>query len=544
MIHTTTHYLPHLYASFDILHHKPKPKTQNAVFKRLSDPSKSSPNAQGLQMNKDCEPEESCSWISIALFLGVTIAKTCLAKNSTKATLSNANGQEIDLLNNDEEEKYTHRRMRSRLSFDHTNHRIQKFTKKHESHRHFESNSSYITRSISSTSARSHPSAQNVPSPLVDHKSDCRNDMKAYRKLQDLMDDNAKASQSYNEHLEEKYRNSTFTERFLNRINRTFSSDRSQMISHSFSEDGEENEGRSNAVSNKSRFSEWRCTYNSKIMPNRLIMVRHGQSEGNVNEAIYSEQPDNQIPLTNLGWDQARMAGQALRKQMLNKEKDGSTVHFVVSPYVRTMETFHGLASAWCDPDIEFGHIGDQHKRKMMWYSRLAEMGITWHEDPRIREQDFGNYQNQETMNKAKKERHKFGVFYYRFPNGESASDVYDRVSTFLDSLWRSFDANRSQNYVLGKYCFTNVSLEKHGLNFSLKQTFACVLSSDKVIFNVIVTHGISVRVLLMRYFRYSIDQFNMLANPKNCEMIILGHDGQGNATFISKNLFLLLFFL
>eukprot|EP00979_Chaetoceros_neogracilis_P006439 scaffold1309_cov214-Chaetoceros_neogracile.AAC.1 len=305
------------------------------------------------------------------------------------------------------------------------------------------------------------------------------------------MDDNAKASQSYNEHLEEKYRNSTFTERFLNRINHSFSSDRSQLISHSFSEDGEENEGRSNAVSNKSRFSEWRCTYNSKIMPNRLIMVRHGQSEGNVNEAIYSEQPDNQIPLTNLGWDQARMAGQALRKQMLNKEKDGSTVHFVVSPYVRTMETFHGLASAWCDPDIEFGHIGDQHKRKMMWYSRLAEMGITWHEDPRIREQDFGNYQNQETMNKAKKERHKFGVFYYRFPNGESASDVYDRVSTFLDSLWRSFDANRSQNYVL-------------------------------------VTHGISVRVLLMRYFRYSIDQFNMLANPKNCEMIILGHDGQG----------------
>jgi hypothetical protein len=89
-----------------------------------------------------------------------------------------------------------------------------------------------------------------------------------------------------------------------------------------------------------------------------------------------------------------------------------------------------------------------------------------------------------------------------------------------------------------------NVSLAKHGFNSSLKQTFAFVLSSNKVIFNVIVTHGISVRVLLMRYFRYSIDQFNMLANPRNCEMIILGHDGQGNATFISKNLLLLLFFL
>ena len=94
-------------------------------------------------------------------------------------------------------------------------------------------------------------------------------------------------------------------------------------------------------------------------------------------------------------------------------------------------------------------------------------------------------------MQIAKKERYKFGIFYYRFPNGESAADVYDRVSTFLDSLWRSFDTKRCQNYVL-------------------------------------VTHGISIRVILSRYFRYSIDQFNLLANPKNCEMVILGHDGSG----------------
>ena len=44
----------------------------------------------------------------------------------------------------------------------------------------------------------------------------------------------------------------------------------------------------------------------------------------------------------------------------------------------------------------------------------------------------------------------------------------------------------------------------------------------------VIVTHGISIRVLLARYFRYTIDQFSMLANPKNCEMVVLRHDGAG----------------
>lgn len=95
------------------------------------------------------------------------------------------------------------------------------------------------------------------------------------------------------------------------------------------------------------------------------------------------------------------------------------------------------------------------------------------------------------SIKKCKSERNRFGSFFYRFPHGESASDVFDRVSTFLDSLWRSFYLNRSRNYVL-------------------------------------ITHGISIRVLLARYFRYTIEQFQMLANPKNCEMVVLEHDGAG----------------
>ena len=35
-----------------------------------------------------------------------------------------------------------------------------------------------------------------------------------------------------------------------------------------------------------------------------------------------------------------------------------------------------------------------------------------------------GNYQDPQVIRKAKAERHKFGSFYYRFPHGESASDV------------------------------------------------------------------------------------------------------------------------
>jgi len=227
-------------------------------------------------------------------------------------------------------------------------------------------------------------------------------------------------------------------------------------------------------------------TFNAGIMPSKLIMIRHGQSEGNVDELLYATIPDNAMRLTKLGFDMARMAGKALREQL----PPGETVHFVVSPYARTVETFHGIVSAWCDPE-EFNHISSRNKRLKAWYTKLVEMGLTWHEDPRIREQDFGNYQDPQVIKRCKSERHKFGSFYYRMPHGESASDVFDRVSTFLDSLWRSFESQRAQNYVL-------------------------------------VTHGIAIRVFLARYFRYSIDQFNMLANPRNCEMVILAHDGCG----------------
>jgi broad specificity phosphatase PhoE len=132
-----------------------------------------------------------------------------------------------------------------------------------------------------------------------------------------------------------------------------------------------------------------RAQYNARIMPNKLVMIRHGQSVGNTNELLYSTTPDNTMPLTDLGWEQARAAGTILKEKIL---ASGETVHFIVSPYVRTVETFHGLISAWCDPK-EFAHIADKDSRIKAWYGRLIEMGLTWSEDSRIREQDFGNYQ-------------------------------------------------------------------------------------------------------------------------------------------------------
>ena len=52
-------------------------------------------------------------------------------------------------------------------------------------------------------------------------------------------------------------------------------------------------------------------------------------------------------------------------------------------------------------------------------------------------EQQFGNFQRTEDMEKYKRLRHEFGRFYYRFPDGESGLDVFGRVASFIGTLFR-----------------------------------------------------------------------------------------------------------
>ena len=50
-------------------------------------------------------------------------------------------------------------------------------------------------------------------------------------------------------------------------------------------------------------------------------------------------------------------------------------------------------------------------------------------EEVQLREQDFGNFQDAVGKAQEKSERLRFGRFFYRFPNGESGADVYDRCA-------------------------------------------------------------------------------------------------------------------
>jgi broad specificity phosphatase PhoE len=215
--------------------------------------------------------------------------------------------------------------------------------------------------------------------------------------------------------------------------------------------------------------------------------VRHGQSAGNVDEDEYSRTPDSKVELTELGWSQARAAGQRLGALLrsdpsvhgCNTDPESSLgkVFVYSSPYRRCQQTLEGLldGAGIARSDL----IGDV-------------------EEPRLREQDFGNFQQPGLMKKLKEERGRFGRFYYRFPQGESGADVYDRVSTWLESLFREM---------------------AHG-------------DIDDQTNLVIVTHGLTGRLFLMRWFHWTVDVFEQTTNPSNGALLTMERGditGRGN---------------
>lgn len=194
--------------------------------------------------------------------------------------------------------------------------------------------------------------------------------------------------------------------------------------------------------------------------PRQIIMIRHGQSAANVDQTIYNRIPDYRIPLTELGIAQAREAGEKVRRQL-----DGQKVRVYVSPYLRAYQTLEAM------------DLGD-----------LVE---TTMEEPRLREQDWANFQNPAEIADQKELRNAYGHFFYRFREGESGSDVYDRVSSFMETLFRHWSGD------------------------------------DSVPNTLLVTHGLTMRLFCMRWFHWSVEYFESLNNPGNAETRTLLQDGE-----------------
>jgi len=192
----------------------------------------------------------------------------------------------------------------------------------------------------------------------------------------------------------------------------------------------------------------------------QIILLRHAQSLGNVDELAYTRIPDHSLPLTELGTRQAQAAAPVVRAVLGNVP-----VAAYVSPYLRTMQTF-----------------------RLLGLDDLVQRTVP---EPRLREQDWGNLQDPVEQEVQKRKRHEFGHFFYRLSHGESGADVDDRVASFLNELEQRIAKDPAH--------------------------------PDTVL---IVSHGLTMRLLCRRLFSWSIDLFESLSNPEHCDHRLLDHDG------------------
>lgn len=192
-------------------------------------------------------------------------------------------------------------------------------------------------------------------------------------------------------------------------------------------------------------------------MPSRIILVRHGESEGNADMTLYRTKPDNLVELTVKGWEQAFSAGDKIKDICGDCE-----IEMFTSPFTRTLQTANAIKSRLAN-------------------NQVVRLNI----DPRIREQEFGNIQGDEFA-KLRGEQKRVGRFYYRFPTGESGADVWDRTKQWWNTL----------------------------MSINLVQT-------DPIDTVVVVTHGLTMRLFLMQLYEWSPNTFHSVWNAGNCAMYV-----------------------
>ncbi len=191
----------------------------------------------------------------------------------------------------------------------------------------------------------------------------------------------------------------------------------------------------------------------------KLFLVRHGESIQNTKENYQLGLPDHKVYLSEKGKRQAKEAGHFLQEYIKEQKIDLSQATLWVSPYERTRQT---------------AEIINQ-------YLNITKVK----EDITLIEQRYGLFSDKEIELIKKQYPKEFqfydnywqndGKFYAKLPQGESPYDVALRTRQFLETIFRD-DSNPL----------------------------------------VIVSHGTTIRTIIMNWFHYSPEWFHREPNMEN----------------------------
>lgn len=225
----------------------------------------------------------------------------------------------------------------------------------------------------------------------------------------------------------------------------------------------------------------------------RIFLVRHGESLGNVNKDIHRTYADHAIPLSERGREQAVRAGQFLRgyfEEMVDTEGPPYVrPRLWVSPYLRTRQTADGIEEGigrvgapvlYPDRDKaipQFPRIRDRREHLCLCEQQFGLFDGIPDEELSVRyPAEHAHYRKQEEFE---------GRFWARMPMGESRWDVAIRVHQAFGTWHR--DA------------------ERHGVENLI-----------------VVTHGVTIRCIVMRWLHLPFEWIEDEKNPQNCSVRLI----------------------
>jgi 2,3-bisphosphoglycerate-dependent phosphoglycerate mutase len=205
----------------------------------------------------------------------------------------------------------------------------------------------------------------------------------------------------------------------------------------------------------------------------RLYLVRHGETTANLDKTVYLETADHAVPLSTLGHEQAKAAGLKLATTMAKPINSFGKVRVWASPYTRTRQTATNIMNELSKQNVSFDYRE---------HINLCEQQYGLFDG--IPDDQLHLHYPKEHAHYDKCERHE-GKFWARMPLGESRFDVAVRVHQAFGTWHR--DA------------------EKHGIK-------------DLIV----VTHGVTLRAIVMQWMHLTPEWFESEKNPSNCAIRLL----------------------
>lgn len=220
----------------------------------------------------------------------------------------------------------------------------------------------------------------------------------------------------------------------------------------------------------------------------RIFLIRHAESEGNVNKAVHTYMADHAIPLSTEGFHQADEAGKFLVGWLEENVRTEKTADYTLSvdsvrlwnsPYLRTRQTSDVIATR-LGMGAPKQWLCDRAESILLCEQQFGLFdGIPDEELPVLFPREHAHYKKCEDFE---------GRFWARYPQGESRFDVAQRVHQFFGTLQRDCERHAVQNVA-------------------------------------IVSHGVTNRAFRMMWMHHKFEWFEAEPNPGNCSITLIEWD-------------------